>query len=176
MAKQQSNIVGNVLKGILVLLLLVGFFEVGLLSSYTIVTSQAPDVRGLIDLQLESISSIFSSDNINEILIKDPGVSNISNADEVADYLTNITKIDGVNVKNMNATSYQSFSDDNIDVEIEALGYASVNVTSGQIVLSENPDYKIIASAKANPSYTGVKIDISTIKIVSVIKLYNNNV
>ena len=41
---------------LIVIVLFVAFFEVGLMSSYTIVTSEVPDVQGLIDMQVEKIT------------------------------------------------------------------------------------------------------------------------
>ena len=40
----------KVLRIILIVVLFIIFFEVGLVSSYTIVTSEAPNVQGLIDM------------------------------------------------------------------------------------------------------------------------------
>jgi hypothetical protein len=175
MAKQKTNILGNVLKIILVLVLLAAFFEVGLISSYTIVTSQAPDVKGLIELQIDSITDIFNSNNFNSMLVKDPNTYNLSNSEDVANKLVSMTGVDGVNVNNMTAESYQSSDDSSMDLTIEALGYSSVNVTSTQIVLNENPDFKIIASAKGTSTVNGIQVDLSTIKITSILRLYNTN-
>ena len=40
---------GKVLRILLVIVLFIIFFEVGLFSSYTIVTAEVPDVKGLIE-------------------------------------------------------------------------------------------------------------------------------
>ena len=40
--------------------LFVIFFEVGLFSSYTTVTAEAPNIPGLIDMQIQKITSFFS--------------------------------------------------------------------------------------------------------------------
>ena len=60
------------LRIILVVIVFIAFFEVGLISSYTIVTTDIPDVKGLIDVQIDKILSIFSPSNVNKVLIKDP--------------------------------------------------------------------------------------------------------
>ena len=46
------------LRIILVVVLFVVFFEIGLFSSYTIVAAEAPDIEGLIDMQI-SKSQVF---------------------------------------------------------------------------------------------------------------------
>ena len=43
------------LRIILVVVLFVVFFEIGLFSSYTIVAAEAPDIQGLIDMQISEI-------------------------------------------------------------------------------------------------------------------------
>ncbi|KZX15279.1 hypothetical protein [Methanobrevibacter curvatus] len=161
----------KILKFLLIIILFLGFFEAGLLSSYTIITSETPDVKGLLDFQLESLSSIFSQENINNIIIKDPEIFNISNPVNTAEIITNLTNVDGVNIDYMNATSYES--GEKFIVKINSYGYAPANITKGQIVLSTIPNYKIIASAEAEKSGKNVKIDTETIKIVSIFKLYN---
>ena len=75
---------GKVLRILLVIVLFIIFFEVGLFSSYTIVTAEVPDVKGLIDMQIEQIANIFSPQHVNEVLIKDPTNVNFSNKKDVA--------------------------------------------------------------------------------------------
>ncbi len=165
----------RILKIILIIFLFIGFFEAGLISSYTIITSEAPDIKGLIDLQVDTISDLFSSDNINNIIIKDPKIINISNSITVGNSLTSLAKVDGVNIDTMNVTTYQNTEDDDIEVTITAFGYAKVNATSGQIILSQDPQYKIVATAIAHPASNGIEIDVSTIKISSILNLYDSN-
>ncbi|WP_211261680.1 hypothetical protein [Methanobrevibacter filiformis] len=152
-----------------------GFFEAGLLGSYTIVTSEAPDVKGLIDSQIDSIMSLVNSNQVNNLLIKDPTIIQVTNKMDVADALKEQANVDGVSVDQMNVSTYQNLEGSNIEVNIEALGYSSVNVSSGQIVLSQTPDYQVVAKAKAKADGHGVEIDTSTIKITSVLKLYSTN-
>ncbi|WP_224425057.1 hypothetical protein [Methanobrevibacter sp. TMH8] len=160
------------LKIILIILLFIGFFEAGLLSSYTIITSEAPDVKGLIDLQISTIADFFSSENINSVLIKDPQKINITNEDDVATNLSALAKVDGIDINTMNVTTYSDTENGEIDVNITALGFSSPNTTSGQIVLSGTPDYLITATAKANVTSSGIIIDLSTIRILSILKLF----
>lgn len=160
------------LKIILIILLFIGFFEAGLLSSYTIITSEAPDVKGLIDLQINTIADFFSSENINNVLIKDPEQVNVTNKIDLADNLSALTKVDGIDIDTLNVTTYSNDENGEIAVNITALGYSSPNTTSGQIVLSGEPDYLITATAMANVTSSGIKVDLSTLKIISILKLY----
>jgi len=162
------------LKIILILLLFIGFFEAGLLSSYTIITSEAPDVKGLIDLQINTIAEFFSSENINNVLIKDPEQVNITNKADVAQNLSTLAKVDGVDVDNFNVTTYSGSSGE-ILVNITTLGYASPNTKSGQIILSGTPDYIITATALANRTNKKITVDTSTLKIMSILKLHSGS-
>ena len=128
---------GKILRILLVIVLFIIFFEVGLFSSYTIVTAEAPDVRGLIDMQVSKISSVFSPQAVNEVLIKDPTPVNFTNHKDVALKMEQLSNVDGVNVDSMNASTYDDAKkSDSINITIEALGYAAPNSTSGQIVIS----------------------------------------
>jgi hypothetical protein len=161
----------RILKIILIIFLFIGFFEAGLFSSFTIVTSDIPDIKGLIDIQIDAITGFFSQENVEGVLFKDPDVLNVTNPVEVADALTSLTKVDGVNIDDINATTYEN--GDDIQVNVNALGYSSANESSSQIILSQTPDYQIVASATGKKVGGGVEIDISTVKIVSLIKLYS---
>ena len=157
---------------ILMIILFVVFFEVGLFSSYTIVTAEAPNVQGLIDMQIDKITNFFNPEKVNDALIKDPTPVSISNKKDVAMQLENLSKVDGVNVESMNVTTRDDTSKENITVSIEALGYASPNSTSGQIVISQDPSYKIIAAADATLKGSGLRVNTDSITITSVLKLY----
>lgn len=163
------------LKIILIILLFIGFFEAGLLSSYTIITSEAPDVKGLIDLQINTIADFFSSENINNALIKDPEKINITNKNDLADNLSALAKVDGIDIDSLNVTTYSNAESGEISVNITSLAYSSPNTTSGQIILSGEPDYLITSTAMANVTSTGIKVDLSTLKIISILKLYTGN-
>lgn len=94
------------LKIILIILLFIGFFEVGLFSSYTIVTSEVPDIQELIDFQIITISEFFNPEKVNEVLIKDPDKINITNKKDIALALENVSQVDGINIESMNITTY----------------------------------------------------------------------
>ena len=56
------------MKIILFIIFFAVFFEAGLISSYTIVTSQPPDVGKLIGMQIEEITSLLSFGSGSNIL------------------------------------------------------------------------------------------------------------
>ena len=58
----------KILRIVLIIVLFVVFFELGLFSSYTIVTAEAPDPHALIDMQVSKITGFFSPEKVNEAL------------------------------------------------------------------------------------------------------------
>ena len=131
---------GKILRILLVIVLFIIFFEIGLFSSYTIVTAEVPDVKGLIDMQVSQIAGFFSPQTVNEVLVKDPTSVNFTNHKDVALKMEELSNVDGVNIDSMNASTYDNPKDDDkLNVTIEALGYAAPNSTSGQIVISQTP-------------------------------------
>lgn len=162
----------KVLKTILVIVLFLVFFEVGLISSYTIVTSEAPDVKGLIDMQISKVNSFVNPQTVNNALIKDPTPINISNKKDVGLKMEELSNVDGVNVESMNVTTFDDTSKESMMVNVEALGYASPNTGSAQIVISQDPSYKIIATGNATYKNGDLKVDPNSITINSILKLY----
>ena len=157
---------------VLIIVLFVVFFELGLFSSYTIVTAEAPNPQALIDMQVSKIHSIFSPEKINEALIKDPTPINITNKKDVGLKMETLSKVDGIGVDSMNITTYDDTDNKNLTVNIEALGYASPNSTSGQIVISQDPSYKVVATAQAEYKENGLRVDENTVTISSILQLY----
>lgn len=162
----------KVVRIILIIVLFIIFFELGLFSSYTIVTSEAPDIQGLVDMQVSKITSVFSPDTVNEVLVKDPTSINISNKKDVALKMEELSNVDGVNVDSMNVTTYDDTDNKELNVTIQALGYASPNSTSGQIIISQTPSYKVIAAGTATVKGGKLIVDTDTMAINSVLKLY----
>ena len=162
----------KIVRILLIIVLFVIFFEIGLFSSYTIVTAEAPNIQGLIEMQISKISGFFSPENVNEVLIKDPTPVKVTNKKDVALKMEELSKVDGVNYDSMNITTYDDTDNKNITVNIEALGYASPNSTSGQIVISQDPSYKVIATADAAYKENGLRVDENTVVINSILKLY----
>ena len=163
---------GKVLRILLVIVLFIIFFEVGLFSSYTIVTAEVPDVKGLIDMQINQIKDIFSPQNVNNVLIKDPTPVNFTNKKDVAQRMEELSNVDGVNVDSMNASTVENTHDDKFNVTIEALGYAAPNSTSGQIVISQQPSYKVIVKGVASYRNDELVVDTNSIQVESVLKLF----
>ncbi|WP_296788536.1 hypothetical protein [uncultured Methanobrevibacter sp.] len=162
----------KIVRIILIVVLFIVFFELGLFGSYTIVTSEAPNIQGLIDMQISKITGIFSPDNVNQILVKDPTPVSISNKKDVALKLEELSKVDGVNYESINVSTTEDPDNSEFNVTIEALGYASPNSTSGQIVISQDPSFKIIAKGTASYKGTGLLVDRDSVTINSVLKLY----
>ena len=162
----------KILRIVLIIVLFVVFFELGLFSSYTIVTAEAPNPQALIDMQISKVTEFFSPENVNEALIKDTTPVNITNKKDVGLKMEELSKVDGVNVDSMNITTYDDTDNKNLTVNIEALGYASPNSTSGQIVISQTPSYKVIATGQAEYKENGLRVDENTITITSILQLY----
>ena len=162
----------KVLRIILIIVLFIVFFELGLFSSYTIVTSEAPNIQGMVDMQISKIQETINPEKVNEALIKDPTPLNISNKKDVGLKMEELSNVDGINVDSMNITTYDDTDQKNLTVSIEALGYASPNSTSGQIIISQTPSYKVVASAHASFKDNGLRVDENTITITSILKLY----
>ncbi|MGL6298497.1 MAG: hypothetical protein ACRC1M_04950, partial [Methanobacteriaceae archaeon] len=115
------------------------FFEMGLLGSYTIVTSEQPDIQNLIDFQVNTVMSLFSSENVDDLLTKEPSKINITNKEEVAKDLAALAGVDGININSINTTTYQSADSNKVMVNITCLAYPKANITSTQISISTKP-------------------------------------
>lgn len=162
----------KVVRIVLIIVLFIVFFELGLFGSYTIVTAETPNVQGLIDMQISKVTGFLNPDNVNEAFIKDPTPVTISNKKDIALRMEELSNVDGVNYDSMNVTTYDDTDNDQFNVTVEALGYASPNSTSGQIVISQTPSYKVIASGQASYKGTGLLVDRNSVHIDSVLKLY----
>lgn len=162
----------KIIRIILIVVLFLVFFEVGLVSSYTIVTSEAPNVQALLDMQISKITGMLNPQKVNDALIKDPTRINISNKKDVALKMEELSNVDGVNVDSMNFTTFEDTDNSNFTVTIQALGYESPNSTSGQIIISQTPSYKVIANGNASYKSNGLVVDVNSVNINSVLKLY----
>jgi len=164
------------LKIILILVFFIAFFEAGLFSSYTIITSEPPDVMSLIELQIKTIADFFSSDNISEVMIKDPEKINITNRAKTADAMATAAKVDGIDLQTMEVSTVDSTRDAEFEVEISALAFSSPNSTKGSLILSTVPDYSVTVKAMAfRNSEGGIEVNTTTIQVVSIMKLANTN-
>lgn len=172
----KGDILSRILKIILFIVGFALFFEAGLICSYTIVTSQPPDVGKLVNMQLEEISSFFNFGS-NNVLSNQETIT-ILNPYDVANALNSSGNVNSIDVQSLAAiTSQDTSSGNNITVNITATGYN--DVTSGSntssIVISPNSTYSIVATATGKTTSKGIMIDLSTIKITSVKKLYTNS-
>jgi hypothetical protein len=162
----------KILRIVLIIVLFIVFFELGLFSSYTIVTAEAPNVQGLIDMQISKIQDFFNPEKVNDVLIKDPTPVNISNKKDVALKMESLSQVDGINVNSMNVTTFDDTDNENLTVNIEALGYDSPKSSRGQIIISQDPSYKIVATAQSSFKENGLRVDADTLQITSILKLY----
>ncbi|HEX7468735.1 MAG TPA: hypothetical protein VF324_09160 [Methanobacterium sp.] len=164
----------RLMKFILFLIFFAVFFEAGLISSYTIVTSQSPDVGKLIGMQIEEITSFLSFGSGSKILNPQTNL-NITNYQDVASKLNNKTGLD-INVQTLATQTTASTKQTVFPVNITAMGYQNLisGGNSSVIVITANQTYSITASANASLSNGEVIIDIDSIKITSSSILYGN--
>ena len=165
------------MKIILIIIFLAVFFEAGLISSYTIVTSQPPDVGKLIGMQVDEITSLLSFGSGFNILNSQSN-KKINNIDEVAEALKTKGGLDGINLQTLSAQISSNSKEDIIPVNITLMGYKDTisggNSSGGQIVISANETYSITATAMGALKSGGITIDVNTIQITSSRKLYGN--
>lgn len=164
------------MKIILFIIFFAVFFEAGLISSYTIVTSQPPDVGKLIGMQIDEITSLLSFGSGSNILSSQSN-KKINNPDDVAAALKTQASLDGINLQTLSAQITGNSKDTVIPVNITVMGYkdaVSGNNSGGQIVISANETYSLTASAMGTLKNGGITIDVTTIQITSSRKLYGN--
>jgi len=172
----------RIVKFILFLLLFGIVFELGLLSSYTIVTSRPPDVGKLIDMQVSKLTAIWDSITVGFNEGYTTKTVNVTNADVVANALKAKTQLSGINIDTLSAQLPEETASDNITVTLTATGYkeiqtggATPNVTglsSGQIVI-QSEIYSITATAIAKEKSRGVEVDVNTIQVTALKKLHS---
>jgi hypothetical protein len=173
----------RIIKFILFLIIFGIVFELGLLSSYTIVTSQSPDVGKLIDMQVTKLTAIWNSISPGSDNGQTVKTVNVTNVDVVANALKAKTQLSGINVDTLGAILPDSSISDNITVTLIATGYKenqTGGVTSntsgssnGQIVIKNSEIYSITATATAKKKSKGVEVDVNTIQVTALKKLYN---
>lgn len=165
----------RIIKFIIFLLLFGIIFEAGLLSSYTIVTSQPPNVGNIIGMQISDLTAILN--NIHKSTLK---TYNVTNSELVVSALQNKTGLDGIDASTLSAVAV-STSGGNASITLTATGYkdnqttantTNTAFTSGQIVITPNASYNITATASATLD-NGVDVNINTIQITSINKIIN---
>lgn len=168
----------RIIKFILFLLLFGIIFEAGLLSSYTIVTSQPPNVGKVIDMQISKLTAIWDSIGIGS-QISNVKTYNVTNPDQVAQTLKSKTQLSGINIDTLSAT-ISSTSGDTSNVTLTVTGYKenmtggeSGNSTGGQIVITPTGTFSVTATADAKMKTKGVQVDVNTIHVTSIKQMYN---
>ncbi|MGB9977705.1 hypothetical protein [Methanobacterium sp.] len=165
----------RIIKFIFFLLLFGIIFEAGLLSSYTIVTSQPPDVGKVIDMQVSKLTAIWDSIGIGS-KVGSAKTYNVTNVDPVANVLKSKAQLAGINIDTVAATIVSS-SGGKVNVTITATGYkenettansSNTAFTSGQIVISPSATYNLTATATGEQKTKGIAVDVNTIKITSL--------
>lgn len=175
-------ILPRIIKFILFLILFGIVFELGLLSSYTIVTSQPPDIGKLVDMQITKVTALWNSITGSD---KVPTVKtvNITNVDAVANDLKGKTGLDGINVDTLGAVLPSGSTSDTVTVTITGTGYKENQTgavknnasgsSSGQIVIKQSEVYSITATATAKRKSGKVEVDVNTIQVTALKKVYN---
>ena len=157
----------------LIFFLLIGIiFEAGLLSSYTLVTSQPPNVGKIMGMQINDLTAVLNS--IHKSTLK---TYNVTNSELVAQALQNKTGLDGIDTSTLVA-AVAGKSDTNMNVTITATGYKdnqttnnntlNGNFTSGQIVIAPTATYNLTATATATLNTNGVELNVNTIQITDL--------
>ncbi len=167
----------RIIKFLLFLIIFGIVFELGLLSSYTIVTAQPPDIGKLIDMQVSKLTAIWSSITGSDkpVVVK---TVNVTNDEDVSKVLQSKTGLSGIDVSTLGAILSGGTASDTINVTLTAQGYKenrtgsvasnSSGSSTGQIIISESEKYTITATATAKAQGKGVKVDTNSIQITSV--------
>lgn len=145
-------------------------------SANTIVSGESPDIGKLIDMQVDGINNLIhllqsSQNNTKEAV-------DINNQNEVSQAIQNKGSMDGVNLQTITAQTDQSTSEDQINVTITLMAYKTTttggNNTNGSIIIRPNETYSITATAIGKTEEGGVTVDVNSIIITTVRKLYSN--
>ncbi|MDE4077960.1 hypothetical protein [Candidatus Methanosphaera massiliense] len=164
----------RILKIILFIVGLIVFFEIGLFASYSLISSDSANPVDLVSVQLNGISDFVGSFS-GEKDINDQNTMNITNDDDVALLLNNMTNLS----VNLNSVTAKVSSEDpgNQTVTITATATKDAQVTSGgAIEIVPEQTYSITATAIGEVYSSGkVKINTSSISIKEKILLYNQN-
>ena len=166
----------RLIKFIIFLLLFGIIFEAGLLSSYTIVTTQPPNVGNVIGMQVNDVTAILNS--IHKSTLK---TYNVTNSESVISVLQNKAGLNGIDGNSLSAAAVSTHSN-TLNITLTATGYkdnqttansANSAFTSGQIVISPTAAYNLTATATATLDTNGVNVNINTIKITALQQIKN---
>ena len=166
----------RIIKFIIFLLLFGIIFEAGLLSSYTIVTAQPPNVGNVIGMQVDDLTAILNS--IHKSTLK---TYNVTNSESVVSTLQNKTGLDGIDASTLSAAAVSTHGA-NMNITLTATGYkdnqttantTNTAFTSGQIVITPNATYNLTATATATLDTNVVNVDVKTIQITAQRQITN---
>lgn len=166
----------RLIKFIIFLLLFAAIFEVGLLSSYTIVTAQPPNVGSVIGMQVNDLTAILNS--VHKSTLKS---YNVTNSESIASALQSKAGLDGIDSSTLSATAISTHNNI-INVTLTATGYKDNQTTAntsnsafvtGQIVINPTATYNLTATATATMDANGVYVNVNTIQITSLQKVIN---
>jgi len=161
----------KIAKFLLFIILFIVFFEAGVISSYTLVTSQPPDVEKLIDIQMDILSSYLQIGK--NVIAPKPENVKITNKMDVAQALQEKAQVDGVDLETLNATTFEDLENERVNVNITAIAYReNMTESTGQIVIRPVARFSITATAMATVEDNGIRVDVKTIKILSIIRIY----
>jgi len=161
----------KIAKFLLFIILFIVFFEAGVISSYTLVTSQPPNVEKLIDIQIDILSSYLQIGK--SVIAPKPESVKIANKMDVAQALQEKAQVDGVDLETLNATTFDDLENDRVNVNITAIAYReNMTESTGQIVIRPVAQFAITATAMATVEDNGIRVDVKTIKILSIIRIY----
>jgi hypothetical protein len=152
------------------------FFEAGLISANTIVSGEPPNIGNLLNMQLDGLKALIQllqgSQNSTQKSI------DINNEHQVAEAIQNKSEMNGVNLQSLSAHTNGSTSGENITVTITLMAYktttTSGNGTNGSIVIKPNETYSITATAVGKVESGKITVDLNSIVITTVRKLYSN--
>jgi len=161
------------MKILLLIAFIAVFFEAGLISSYTIVTSQPPDVANLLGMQVNELSSLLNFGSSSGI-ISNPTTVTIDNAADVANALQTSSGLDGINLQSVSAQVSGSTKSTIIPVNLTAIGYKYTisGSNSSSITITPSETYSLTATATATKQDGKYVIDVTSIQITSSRKLY----
>lgn len=168
---KDGDFMSRILKFLLFIIFFIVFFEAGVISSYTLVTSQPPNVEKLIDTQLDILSSYLQKGK--SVIAPKPEAVKITNKMDVAQALQKKAQVDGVDLETLNVTTFEDLENERVNVNITAIAYReNVTESTGQIVIRPVAQFIITATAMATVEDNGIKVDVKTIKVLSIIRVY----
>jgi hypothetical protein len=103
----------------------------------------------------------------------------INNENDVAQAIQNKSEMNGVNLQSLSAHTNESTRNENITVTITLMAYktttTSGNSTNGSIIIKPDETYSITAIAIGKVESGGITVDLNSIVITTVRKLYSNS-